>query len=142
MAREPVPQEPSGHGREFSLHLSFWIVGQTAAPRCTICHRGGALAGICWNSETCVSCGPLCLLWVKVIIDIKPETTVARLLRAIPSAADVLRNFGIQASPAEERSLQEVCNGHGIPYQQVLQALDELDWNEEFPGPSILSPDD
>lgn len=65
---------------------------------------------------------------------LNPDTTVARLLAAIPSSASVFEKLGIPPSRTEERSLQEVCREHGIHLEDLLQAIDELDWNKEFNG--------
>lgn len=63
---------------------------------------------------------------------LNPDTTVARLLVAIPSSASVLEKFGIEVSGTEERSLQELCRERGILLEEILRAIDELDWNKEF----------
>jgi hypothetical protein len=59
------------------------------------------------------------------------DTTVARLLTAIPSSAPVFEKFGIRADPAEKRTVQEVCMDHGISFEEFVRAINDADWSEE-----------
>ncbi len=62
-----------------------------------------------------------------------PQTAVASLLAAIPSAAVVFDRFGIQLDQDEKKSLQAVCAEHEVSLRDFLQAMDEIDWDPEKP---------
>lgn len=65
---------------------------------------------------------------------LEPDVTVANLLAAIPSSALVLRKIGIVSDANENKSLQQICADHGIPFDDFLRAMDEIDWTEESPA--------
>lgn len=67
---------------------------------------------------------------------LNPDTTVARLLGAIPSSASVFERFGIQASSAKEKTLEEVCKEQGVVLEELLETIEALDWANEFNGVS------
>jgi hypothetical protein len=63
---------------------------------------------------------------------IDPNTTVRRLLGAIPSCTIVFEEFNIQTSGSEEKTLESVCTAHGISVDEFLQAVEDLDWDQDF----------
>lgn len=63
---------------------------------------------------------------------LNPETRLASLLSAIPSSALALKKFGIAADGNEEKTLQQVCADGGVDLEVFLQAMDEIDWDEDF----------
>lgn len=60
-----------------------------------------------------------------------PETPLGDLLAAIPSSSQVLRRLGIATDGCEGKSLHQVCQDNGIALEEFLQALDQVDWDEE-----------
>ena len=62
-----------------------------------------------------------------------PTTKLTRLLAAIPSAAAVCDGFYIQFHGNEDKSLERLCAEAGITFANFLQALENLDWDEEYP---------
>ena len=62
-----------------------------------------------------------------------PDTTVGGLLAAIPSSALVFKQFGIRPNGYRDMTLQQVCAERGIDFNQFLQALDQIDWQQELP---------
>lgn len=62
-----------------------------------------------------------------------PNTKLNSLLTAVPSAATVCAGFHMTIDGNEDKSLGQLCAERGITFDSFLQALDELDWNEEYP---------
>jgi hypothetical protein len=65
-------------------------------------------------------------------VTLDPETRLQELLNAIPSSSKVLRRFGIEPDGNEEKKLGWICQYQGVPFEDFLQAMDELDWDEEI----------
>ncbi len=67
-------------------------------------------------------------------VKLDPNTTVASLLSAIPSSGVVFEKLGI-GSPGdtEKRTLGQVCADCGIPFEDFLLRLNEIDWHNESP---------
>ncbi len=63
-----------------------------------------------------------------------PQTTIADLLRALPSSALVFEKLGIHPTNKENTSLQQVCADRGIDLAEFLRELDEIDWEKESLG--------
>lgn len=63
---------------------------------------------------------------------LNPNTRLAALLVAIPSAAVVLENLHIPISDNEDRSLQELCTEHAITVEEFIERLNNLNWDEDY----------
>ncbi len=63
-----------------------------------------------------------------------PNTRLGSLLTAIPSAATVCAHFHMAILGNEEKSLGQLCTDCGITFESFLEALDNLDWTEEYPS--------
>ena len=63
-----------------------------------------------------------------------PQTKVASLLLAIPSAALAFNRLGIVAQGSENKSLEQVCADGGISMAEFMRVMNEIDWNDESPG--------
>ncbi|HWF48896.1 MAG TPA: hypothetical protein VG168_17945 [Bryobacteraceae bacterium] len=68
--------------------------------------------------------------WVQMTLD--PNTKLANLLDAIPSAAAVLKRFDILTRGNEDKILGELCAQRGIPFDTFLKGMNEVDWNDEY----------
>lgn len=64
---------------------------------------------------------------------LNPNTKLASLLAAIPSAATVCESFHIPVAGNENKSLERLCTEAGITVANFLQALEDLDWDKEYP---------
>lgn len=62
-----------------------------------------------------------------------PDTQVGRLTAAIPTSAVVFERFGIPLHGNHEKSLQQLCQEHGIAMEEFLRAMSDIDWDEELP---------
>jgi hypothetical protein len=60
------------------------------------------------------------------------NTTVARVLAALPSSAAVFDGFAIRTDHPAETTLETVCTNSGVHVEEFLRALDEIDWNYEL----------
>ncbi len=60
-----------------------------------------------------------------------PETLLGDLLEAIPSSSQVLRRLGIATDGCKDKSLHQACQDSNIALEEFLQAMDEVDWEEE-----------
>lgn len=69
-------------------------------------------------------------------MNIDPNTTVGKLLEAIPSTAAVFDKFGMRTSGSDEKTLDSMCADYGIHVQEFLDGIDNIDWNEESLGRS------
>jgi hypothetical protein len=67
-------------------------------------------------------------------MELDPDTTLGSLLVAIPSSVVILKKIGISTDGNEEKTLKQVCTDRGLEFQQFLQAMDEIDWNNESPA--------
>jgi hypothetical protein len=67
-------------------------------------------------------------------VKIDPQTTVAKLLAAIPSSELVLLRLGITADSGTHRTLLQACSEQGITFEQFLEAMDAIDWSGEAPS--------
>lgn len=63
---------------------------------------------------------------------LNPNTKLGSLLIAIPSASSVCDGFNIAISGNESKTLEEVCIESGITLGSFLQALDHIDWENEY----------
>ena len=63
---------------------------------------------------------------------LNPNTKLVSLLTAIPSAAEVCNRFHIQICGNEEKSLERLCAEVDITLARFLQALENLNWDEEY----------
>jgi hypothetical protein len=73
-------------------------------------------------------------------VKLDPETNVARLLAAIPSSALVLKRLGMVSSSEPNRTLRQACADRGIEFEQFLQAMNAIDWNDEVPATGESDP--
>lgn len=64
-------------------------------------------------------------------MEVDPETTVGQLLRAIPSSLAAFQNLDIPVSAVHEKTLLTICAENGIRLHDLLQAIEDLDWNGE-----------
>lgn len=55
------------------------------------------------------------------------STTVARLLAALPSAAGIVHEFGMDSITDE--TLESACARAGVVLADLENALDRIDWN-------------
>ena len=62
-----------------------------------------------------------------------PETTIGRLLTALPSSALAFDKLGVTIAGKTDKTLRELCMEEGVSFQQFLRAMDEIDWDEEPP---------
>ena len=62
-----------------------------------------------------------------------PQTKVASLLVAIPSAALAFNRLGLIAQGNENKSLEEVCRAGCISLEEFMRVMNEIDWNNESP---------
>lgn len=76
--------------------------------------------------------GSRTLLW-GCLLKLDPDTTVSRLLVAIPSAAIAFSKLGLRVTGNEDRGIQRVCADQEIPFEKFLLAMDQIDWEEELP---------
>jgi hypothetical protein len=65
---------------------------------------------------------------------LNPNTKLVSLLAAIPSAAVVCDEFSILVPGNEDKSLAEICAETGITFPTFLEALENLDWEQEYPS--------
>jgi hypothetical protein len=63
---------------------------------------------------------------------LNPNTKLGSLLVAIPSASGVCDGFHIAISGNEGKTLEEVCAETGITLASFLEALDHIDWENEY----------
>jgi hypothetical protein len=64
-------------------------------------------------------------------IRLDPQTTVASLLLAVPSARIIFDRLGIAVRGSESQTLQQVCLDRDIGLEDFLNIMNEIDWNEE-----------
>ena len=67
---------------------------------------------------------------------IDPNTTVGKLIVALPSTMPLLQAYGISPQQAADKPLYEVLTSVHVDVEEFLHALDEIDWNAEFPSKS------
>jgi hypothetical protein len=65
-------------------------------------------------------------------MQLNPHTTLRKLLIAIPSAVVVCARFQIPISGNEEVGLGDLCVRHGIGFASFVEALDALNWDEDY----------
>jgi hypothetical protein len=65
-------------------------------------------------------------------VQINPNTTLAHLLAAIPSARGVCDRLQIQLAGNGDKSVEQLCREAGVPFASFLQALDEINWEEDY----------
>lgn len=63
---------------------------------------------------------------------LNPKTKLGSLLVAIPSASGVCDGLHIAISGNEGKTLEEVCLASGITFLSFLEALDRIDWENEY----------
>ena len=61
-----------------------------------------------------------------------PNTTVGRLLVAIPSSSAVFDKFGIHTDGDKQKTLQQVCRECGIRFEEFIRALNDINWDDEY----------
>ncbi len=66
-------------------------------------------------------------------MEFDPNTTIADMLEAIPSAASVLQRFGMHAERSDSRTVRQICVDHRVPIEDFLRAFDDIDWQRESP---------
>lgn len=64
-------------------------------------------------------------------MNIDPNTTVRRLVAALPSSIAILSRLGISADQHDERTLDRACNDAGIAMESLLKDLENIDWGSE-----------
>jgi hypothetical protein len=64
---------------------------------------------------------------------LESNTTIASLVSALPSTIVVFSRFGIPIAGDENRTVQEVCRQHNVRCEDLLHAIEQLDWNGESP---------
>ncbi|HZQ50567.1 MAG TPA: hypothetical protein VFB14_00125 [Bryobacteraceae bacterium] len=64
---------------------------------------------------------------------LESTTTVGSLVSALPSTMVVFSRFGIPITGSENRTVQEVCRQHNVRCEDLLNAIEQLDWNGESP---------
>jgi hypothetical protein len=64
-------------------------------------------------------------------IKLDPQTRVASLLLAVPSARIIFDRLGIAVRGNDNQTLQQVCMDSNISLEDFLSTMDEIDWNEE-----------
>jgi hypothetical protein len=64
---------------------------------------------------------------------LNPDTKICSLLVAIPSSVIALGKLGIPIDGNEEKTLQQVCLEREMKFQEILRAMDEIDWDKETP---------
>lgn len=70
-------------------------------------------------------------------MQLNPNTKLGKLLEAIPSATTVCQLLKISVSGNEEKSLDEVCEEAGVAFDDFLDALNGLNWEEDYQGGSL-----
>ena len=65
-------------------------------------------------------------------MQLNPNTKLVNLLIAIPSAASVCDGFHMAISGNENKSLEQLCCEYRITFASFLQAIENLDWDEEY----------
>ena len=63
---------------------------------------------------------------------LNPNTKLGSLLLAIPSASSVCDGFHIMIPGNESKTLEELCGESGITLTSFLEALDHIDWENEY----------
>jgi hypothetical protein len=71
-------------------------------------------------------------------VQINPNTTLANLLAAIPSSRGVCHCLRLPLEGNGDKSVEQLCREAGVPFASFLQALDEIDWEEDY-RPDIAS---
>jgi hypothetical protein len=67
-------------------------------------------------------------------MNLDPAITVANLLAAIPSSALVLMRLGMTGGGDANKTLQQACADRGIEFEQLLRAMNAIDWSGEVPA--------
>ncbi len=65
-------------------------------------------------------------------MEINPNTTLNRLLAAIPSARGVFERFHVQIGGNGDKTVKQICGEAGIPFASFLRALDDINWDEDY----------
>jgi hypothetical protein len=60
-----------------------------------------------------------------------PDTTIGRLLAALPSSGAALDRMGISSNVEDHRTLQQACADAEVSVESLFEALDRLDWDRE-----------
>jgi hypothetical protein len=60
-----------------------------------------------------------------------PNTTIGRLLAALPSSGAVLDRMGIPSNGEDHRTLEQACADAKVSIESLFEALDRLDWDRE-----------
>ncbi len=66
------------------------------------------------------------------MLNIDPNTSVGKLVLAIPSSVAVLTQLGISPQFDRDRTLQDACTEHGLTVEDFLRALNAVDWDQEY----------
>jgi iron-sulfur cluster repair protein YtfE (RIC family) len=60
-----------------------------------------------------------------------PDTTIRKLVVALPSSSALLARMGLSSNVEDDRSLRQACADAGISIEALFEALDTLDWDAE-----------
>lgn len=104
-------------------------------PVCEFCHGPSVQIFLPWEQIEQIHFLPrqLRLLISYVPMKLESNTTIASLVSALPSTVVVFSRFGIPIAGSENRTVQEVCRQHNVPSEDLLRAIEELDWDGESP---------
>ena len=83
------------------------------------------------DREGCMATGFRIAGMGRFLMQLDPDTTVADLLRAVPSSALAFKTLGITVTGKKNQALRRVCADQGIAFDEFLRAMDEIDWEEE-----------
>jgi hypothetical protein len=64
---------------------------------------------------------------------LESNTTVANLISALPSTVVVFSRFGIPVTGNENCTVGEMCKQHNVRCEELLRAIEQLDWGGESP---------
>ncbi len=64
-------------------------------------------------------------------MNLNPNTKLDQLLSAIPSATAVCDKLLIPIQGNENKTLQAICDERELTFDAFMQALNDIDWNED-----------
>jgi hypothetical protein len=60
-----------------------------------------------------------------------PDTSIRKLIAALPSSSALLARMGLSGNAEDDRTLRQACAEAGVSIEALFEALDRLDWDAE-----------
>ena len=67
-------------------------------------------------------------------MSIDPQTTVGRLITALPSTMALLQSYGISLPETKDSPLAKALADAHVDVDEFLHAVEEIDWSAESPS--------